>query len=128
MMPGFRIPRDFGIYTNQERRISMDWYQELYIGETVKNRQQEIIRKVELEQRLSKVLLIITASGEQNQLEILNTGEYYKQRKRTGDGLIVGIAGSGSEAAQLVRQMTEDVYLASGNANLRDYFIQKQKG
>lgn len=106
----------------------MSWYRELYIGETVKNRQQDIVSKVDAQQRISKVLLIITAAGDQNQLEILNTGEYYKQKKRTGESLIVGIAGSGSEAAHLVRQMTEDVYGASGNANLRDYFIQKQKG
>ena len=100
----------------------MNWYHKLYIGETVKNRKDSIRRKVDRQDKLSKIYLIITASGNVNQLEILEPSEYYKQRRRFGETLILGLAGSMSEAMQLVRMMTEDVYRETGNVNLKDFF------
>ncbi len=106
----------------------MDWYQNLYIGETAKKKKPEIISKVEAHRTLYHVYLIITAPGEQNQLEILTPREYYKQAARKGESLIVGIAGSMTEAKEIVCRMTEEVFQKTGTVRLKEYFIQKQKG
>lgn len=100
----------------------MDWYQELYIGKTAKKREQEIRTGVEEHRRFAFVWLIVTAPDGRNQLEILSPSEYYRQILRKGESKILGIACGMQEAMELVRQMTEDVYRATGAADIRGYF------
>lgn len=112
----------------------MDWYQKLYVGEKIKDKKDRIIRQFNRQDETKRVYFIVTALGSQNQLEILSSEECSRRMQRTKQGLIVGLAATPAEAAELVRQMAEEVYLETGYANLKEYFItqqyqkEKQKG
>ena len=102
----------------------MDWYQKLYIGETASKKKESIIQKVENRQNMMFVYLITVAPGERNQLEILAPEVLYRQEKRYGAPLIVGIAWGMREAKGLLVQITQDVYRETGTAELRNYFCR----
>lgn len=100
----------------------MNWYQKLYIGQTASEKKDEIIRKVEDRQNLLTTYLITIAPDVRNQLEILTPTVYYRQEKRYGAPMIVGIACGMREAKRLLVQMTEEVYQVTGDVDFRAYF------
>lgn len=103
----------------------MNWYQNLYIGQTALRRKHEIIEKIQQEQNMLLVYLITIAPDERNQLEILTPTVFYQQARRRGYPMIVGIALGMREAKALLVQMTEDVYRQTGALNYRAYFLQE---
>ena len=105
----------------------MNWYQNLYIGQTASEKCEDIIQKIENRQNLLTVYLITVAPDERNQLEIITPTVYYRQEKRYGAPMIVGIACGMREARSLVVQMTQDVYDKTKSAYFRSYFLEEQK-
>lgn len=106
----------------------MNWYQNLYIGQTASEKCEDIIQKIENRQNLLTVYLITVAPDERNQLEIITPTVYYRQEKRYGAPMIVGIACGMSEARSLLVQMTQDVYDKTKSADFRSWFLTGQDG
>lgn len=105
----------------------MNWYQNLYIGQTASEKREDIIQKVENRQNLLTVYLITVAPDERNQLEIVTPTVYYRQEKRYGTPMIVGIACGMREARSLLVQMIQDVYDQTKSADFRSCFLERQE-
>lgn len=103
----------------------MNWYQNLYIGQTALKKKNEILEKIEQKQNMLMVYLITLAPDTRNQLEIVTPTVFYQQAKRWGYPMIVGIAWGMREAKQVLLQMTEEVYHATGGLDYKAYFLQK---
>lgn len=100
----------------------MEWYQNLYIGENIRKNKEKVIQKLKNQKRLSGVQLIILPPGEQNQLEIIGSEQLYRYIRQEKNVRILGLASDKGEAAELVRQMAEDVFRHWENALVREYF------
>lgn len=101
----------------------MNWYQNLYIGETASKNLSDIIQKIEKKQCVWTVYLIALAPDERNQLEILTPTVYERQEKRYGKSpVIVGIACGIQEARKLLVRMTQEVYQETGAVDFQSYF------
>ena len=50
----------------------MDWYQDLYLGETAKKKRDKLIQKIETGKTPVDVYFITLPSGTANQLEIIS--------------------------------------------------------
>lgn len=103
----------------------MQWYQNLYVGEKAREKQQQIIRKVENKEVLWTVYLITLAPDERNQLEIVTPMVYYSQEKRYRQlPVIVGLACGMQEAKKLLLKMTQELYEKTGDVDFRSYYLQ----
>lgn len=100
----------------------MKWTDHLYVGETVRKR-LGLIRK-RLDQGRTDVghYLITISSLPHEQLDIISTTFLASGKKRNELPEVVGVAGSYKEALALIRNMTEDCYNLTGDADLRGYF------
>lgn len=100
----------------------MNWYEKLYIGKTVKNKKETLIRGIESGKRLPGLWVIMLPVRETNQLEIVPVWNLKFWHRETDGIWIVGLAGSKEEAAELFEEMVQDVLRETGNIDLRSWF------
>lgn len=100
----------------------MNWYHDLYLSENVKKKKDQLIRKIESGKTPVNTYLLALPSGAENQLEILPGIDFKFWNKNKECPMIVGIASSKTEACELVRDITEEIYQKTGGVKLREYF------
>ena len=105
--------------------MTMKWYHNLYIGEELQNKKEEIIFCIEQGKRLFNTYIIVLAQYEKNHLEIYDS-LLLQQSLFAEDSLIVGIATGYNGALQLIESITREVYDTTGTTNLRHYILEKQ--
>lgn len=103
----------------------MNWYQNLYLGKNAEKRKDSLMEKLDVGQTNFPVYLITLAPEEANQLEILTAPNYWRQAARKGTPMVVGLALGMREAKEVVTRIAEDVYRATGTANLRAYLTEQ---
>ncbi len=102
----------------------MNWYRDLYVGETFQKKKKQVRHLVESGQIMRGLyLLILRTDVQNNQLEILTQKEFQKQLDRLEPLMIVGIAFESKEANDILVQITEQVYQETGTADIRAYFL-----
>ncbi len=102
----------------------MNWYRDLYVGETFQKKKRQVVRFVESGKTMRGLYLLILRTGEtNNQLEILSQKDFQSQKSYLEPFLIVGIAFEKKEANDLLVQITEQVYRETGTAGIRDYLL-----
>ncbi|MCD7957936.1 MAG: hypothetical protein LUG93_19725 [Lachnospiraceae bacterium] len=107
----------------------MKWYRNLYIGKTFEGKKKRIMRCVRSGKPLKDLYLILLREDqEHNQLEIMEQPFLYKILPDTDSVLVVGAASGMSEARDLLIEMTDEVYHATGGVLLRDYILSRQMG
>lgn len=98
------------------------WADKLYLGESIESRKKKVMKSVENGKLTFAVFCITYASNPDNLLDIINANElsfpYYQKREM----YIIGLAGSKSEARELVRGMIEEIYRETGGFLVREYF------
>lgn len=98
------------------------WADKLYLGESIEGRKEKVMKSVESGKLTFAIFCVTTASNPDNLLDIINANElsfsYYQKR----DMYIIGLAGSKSEAGELVRTMLEEIYRETGGFSVREYF------
>ncbi len=105
----------------------MNWYRNLYVGETYSGERQSVVSRVEAHEQVPGLLLIVLRTDdERNQLEILSQRQLDKSLPDEKDFRIIGIAFGRREADRLVLALTEDVYRATGTADLRAFLTAEQ--
>ena len=105
----------------------MKYYQHLYIGESLKHKQDVIIEKLNHGQTMLQVYTITLPRGDKNHLEFSNSLLWHQDRTTHDDVLVVGLAGSYDEAVSLIEQITQEVYDATKGVNIRQYISDRQK-
>lgn len=99
----------------------MKFYQNLYIGDTIK-KPEKIKKKLEKYAKLNNVWLIAYAE-ENSQLEIYHSLMLQQYYYRENPPYIIGIAGSHEEAAQIICRIAEESMRETGNADLTAYLF-----
>ena len=103
----------------------LKWYEELYVGENARKKVRHYIRQVNRGKQLMVVYLITIASNEANQLDIIKSNYLLQPVVMRMCPMIVGIAKGYSEAQDLVIQMVEETLNKTGNADVRNYLLQR---
>lgn len=105
----------------------MEFYTNLYIGESFEQKKDKIIKKLQAGKFQFSCYIIALTENPENQIEffdsILLSQRNYKKLKL----FVVGLASCYTEAVELVQKMTEDTYSHQGNANIRGYILEQQK-
>ncbi len=104
----------------------MNWYQNLYVSETLKEKKDQIISRVEKKDSVAGLyLIVLRTQQERNQLEILSSKELNRHTPWLGSFLVVGIAHRKKEANELLVQILDEVYRETGSADMRAYLMNK---
>ncbi|MGI6094272.1 MAG: hypothetical protein ACOYBL_02455 [Lachnospiraceae bacterium] len=103
----------------------LKWYKNLYVGDTAKKKMNKIIWKINHGAGMIDVYLVTLPVSEQNQLEIISSSQILQKPLRRLCPMIVGVACGYAEAVDLVLHMTQEVYQATGTAEIRTYLESK---
>jgi len=98
------------------------YHQELYLGESIKKKKlDKIKKKLENKPLFSDVFLITVSRNDSDQLEIYAARQLAQNYYRKNPPYIVGIAGSWEEAVSLVEKMVKECLQARGDCELKEY-------
>lgn len=104
----------------------MEFYKNLYIGDTVKN-PDKIKRRLK-QRKMLKGIFVIAYAEKTRQLEIHNSiflGQWYYKENPP---YVIGIAKGQQEAFGLVKKITEEAVAATGKADLVEYLFYGKEG
>lgn len=103
----------------------MNWYMDLYLGRTAREKKEKLIQKIESGKTPVNTYLVTLAPGEANQLEIVPAWNLRFAHNQAALPLIVGLGCGRAETYELVRRITEDVYRETNGADVKAYFAQR---
>lgn len=99
----------------------MKFYQNLYIGDTIK-KPEKIKKKLKRYAKINNVWLISYAK-ENNQLEIYHSLMLQQYYYKENPPYVIGLAGSQSEAEQIICRIAEEAMRKTGSADLTAYLF-----
>lgn len=102
----------------------MNWYQKLYTGKTAEKKKEKIIQEIDNEIYRGNTYLLTLAANPQNNLEIFSVHQLRFPYIRRNCPMILGIASGREEAVEVFQKIVDEVYSATGNVKLREYFEQ----
>ncbi len=99
------------------------FHSRLYLGEGIEEGKLDKIKKrLEKKPLLANVYLIVPARNPADQLEFFDARQLVQPHYQNDSFLVVGMAGSQREAAELVEKMVQDCLKERGDCRLREYF------
>jgi len=104
----------------------MRYYKNLYFGESIKEKKEEVLRKLEADAIMLQIYVITLARGNQNQLEFMKS-LLWREENAKEDMLIVGLARGYEEALGVIEEITKEVYHATKDVNIRQYICDRQE-
>jgi len=102
----------------------LKWAKDLIIGASVGKKSADIMRRLDAGETVTMYFLITLTQGA-DQLEIINTAYLAQKHVRENLPMIVGIAGSKSEAKEMVEGLVGECYEATGGADIKSYIKDK---
>ena len=102
----------------------MNWYQNLYLGETCRGKKDIIIKEVESGIYRHKLFLITLAINGSDLLDIRSASSLARGSLRSSLPVIVGAASGREEAIQLASMIIEDCYRTRGDIDVRKFLEQ----
>ena len=106
----------------------MKFLQELYLGKKVLPKVEQIVKKIENDQAVPNLYLIVMAGNPDNMLELIPQKDIL-QKGYPREGIrVVGLAGNKKEAFSLVQSIIEESILVTGSADVRVYLNEKWEG
>lgn len=105
----------------------MKFYRNLYVGESLKARRENVIKKIKAGKVQFSCYLIVLSDNPANQLECYDSILLLQKKWMEEPMLVVGVASCYTEALELIKQITEDTYLRYGDADLRRYILETQQ-
>ena len=105
----------------------MKYYHDLYMSEAFISKKNEILDKLENNKWQLEKYVVALSKGEQNHLEIFHSVLLLQKAIDKENLFVVGITKDMQEALQLVEKITQEVYDKTGDADIRNYILQKQR-
>ncbi len=99
----------------------MRWYNHLYLGEKAKMHRFSILQKLRAGKLQPEVYVITPPKSGNNLLEIYPSALFLIPPLCEEERLIVGVAVTYWEALEVVRQIVDDLYQATGSFRLADF-------
>lgn len=103
----------------------MRWYRGMYLSDSVKGRAKKIREDMEKGVFPQKVWVVSIPIGEKDQLDIRRASSLQWHGLWNRIPMIVGLAGSQSEAFALIGRIAKDCLRARGDGFLRLYLTQE---
>lgn len=101
------------------------WNDKLYFGETIKKRHRRTIAAINRGKLTRGVYCIAFASNESNLFDILPANELLFSHYKNSEVHILGLARGRKEATLVVQDMIVDVYRATKDFKVREFFTNK---
>ena len=99
----------------------MKWLKDLYVGESISGKEQRIKWKINHNAGTINIYVIAFASNKANLLDVIPAAELLQRAYPKRDMHIIGLARGYDEALELVRQIIEETYLATGDVDVWTY-------
>ena len=103
----------------------MKFFQDLYLGEKISSKKDEILKKLNSDKPVLDLYLIIISEHPDNTLEIIPQREILQKNYPNIEFRVVGIAKGKKEAFVVVQNIIEEAFRETGIANARDYLNQR---
>ncbi|MCR5427182.1 MAG: hypothetical protein K6E81_10155 [Lachnospiraceae bacterium] len=100
----------------------LKFFPQFYISEDLKGKNPADLR-AKLEAAKGGLYLITPAACEQDQLDLIPSGNLLSKAYEGRELAVCGIASGAETAAQLVATMTEDCFAVRGDYNLREFCL-----
>ena len=101
------------------------WNEKLYFGESIKKKHRRMIMSIKRGKLTKGVYCITFASNENNLFDILPANELLFPHYKNSEVHILGLAGGKEEAALVVQDMIVEVYRATKDFKVREFFTNK---
>ncbi|MCI5648661.1 MAG: hypothetical protein ACI4EG_02525 [Fusicatenibacter sp.] len=101
----------------------INWYKNLYVGDTAQKRQKKLIDRIEHGKLVPDVWLITLSSNIQNHLDILPADFLKQPYLREHLPMIVGLAVSYEESLCVLEQIVNEVYQETGDVKIRQWLL-----
>lgn len=99
----------------------MRWWTHLYMGENAERRRYTVLQKIRENKLQPDVYVITPPQYGHHLLDIRPVRLLTEEERESGGFLILGVACGYSEAKEIVRQMVDDMYRATGGFDWQAY-------
>lgn len=106
----------------------MKFLQELYLGEKVSSKVEQIVKRIKDNQEVPKLYLIVMSSHPDNMLDLIPQKDVLQKGYPREQLRVVGLADNKKEAFSLVQFIVEESLSVSGSADIRAYLEEKWEG
>ena len=106
--------------------MQIKFYCDLYVSECWQEKKAKIIKKLKENRVQPQVYVVALSQGDQNELEFFSGILLRQHVFDNTEVFVVGIANGYDDAFFMVRDITEQVYSATGKAELRKYILERQ--
>lgn len=103
----------------------MKFFQDLYLGETVAPKVDQIMKKLNNGKTVPNLYLITISQNPDNMLEIVPQWEVLQKGYPNTDIKVVGLSNGKKEAITVVQFIVEQALQETGSANAREYLMEK---
>ena len=104
----------------------MKWYDDLYVGESIRHKVNNIKWKIEHNAGQINMYVIALASNPQNLLDIIPAQELMQKGYPKQDIYVIGLACGMKEAQLVVKQIIDEVYRETGGFQILPYLQTKK--
>lgn len=106
----------------------MKFLQELYLGEQVAPKVDQIVKKINNNEIVPNLYVIALASNADNMLDLIPEWELLQKGYPQENILVVGLAKDKKDAVGLVQFIIEECFEKTGSADVRAYLKEKWEG
>jgi len=103
----------------------MVFFQDLYLGERVSPKKEEILKKMNSDKLVIDLYLITMSHNSDNMLEIVPQRDLLQKGYPNRDIRVVGLAKGKKEAFAVVQSIVEESLKETGSADVREYLNQR---
>lgn len=105
----------------------MIWYKEFYAGESIERKKEKVKWKILHNAGQLDIYVIALSSNPANLLDIISAKELMQKSYPKRDMMVIGVDKGYDNAVELTGKIISEVFQKTGNLNIRDYFLERQK-
>lgn len=105
----------------------MKWLKHLYTGESVSGKERKLKWKINHNAGTINIYVIAFASNKENLLDIIPATELMQKAYPKKNMHIIGLAKGYDEALELVRDIIEETYAATGDVDVWKYLKENRR-
>ena len=106
----------------------MKFLQELYLGENIAPKVEQIVKKIKSDQTVPNLYLIVMSTHPDNMLDLIPQKDVLQKGYPKEALRIVGLAENKKEAFLVVQYIVEEVFSLTNSADIRVYLEEKWEG
>jgi len=106
----------------------MKFLQELYLGEKIAPKVDQIVKKIMTEKIVPNLYLIAMATNPDNMLDLIPEWEVLQKGYPKESLRIVGLADNKKDAIKVMQGIVEESIRMTGSADIRAYLEEKWEG